>query len=42
MAARISEIFLYKEYGKCFFYKETKSNRKKSGGWKGRGEVGLR
>ena len=30
VAARISEIFLCKEYGKwIFFYKETKSNKKK-------------
>ena len=28
MAARISEIFLYKESEKCFFYKESKSNKK--------------
>ena len=29
MAARISEIFLYKEYGKrIFFYNESKSNKK--------------
>ena len=29
-AARISEIFLYKESGKCFFfYNESKSNKKK-------------
>ena len=29
MAARISKIFLYKESGKCFFYEESKSNKKK-------------
>ena len=29
MAARISEIFLNKEYGKGIFYKESKSNQKK-------------
>ena len=28
MVARISEIFLYKESGKCFFYKDSKSNKK--------------
>ena len=28
-AARISQIFLYKESGKCFFfYKKSKSNKK--------------
>ena len=41
-AARISEIFLYKEAGKylffSFFYKESKSNKNKSGGWEGRDE----
>ena len=36
MAARISEIFLYKESGKCFFIK-TPDLTKKSGGWEGRG-----
>ena len=29
VAARISEIFLYKESAKWFFYKESKSNKKK-------------
>ena len=38
MAARISEIFCYKESGKCFFYKESKYNKKKSGGWEGGAE----
>ena len=27
MAARISEMFLYKEYRERIFYKETKSNK---------------
>ena len=39
MAARISEIFLYKEYGKGFFIKKPNLTKKKknSGGWEGRG-----
>ena len=45
MVARISEIFFYKEQRirkVNFFYKESKSNKKKrkknSGRWEGRGE----
>ena len=39
MAARISEIFCYKESGKCFFfYKESKSNKKNLAGGRGGGE----
>ena len=38
VAVRISEIFLYKDSGKCFFfYKEIKYKKKHSGGWEGRG-----
>ena len=32
VAARISEIFINKEFGKGFFYKESKSNKEKSRG----------
>ena len=35
MAARISVIFLYKEYGKRFFIKKPNLT-KNSGGWEGR------
>ena len=43
MAARISQIFFYKVSGKCFFYKESKSNNKKilAGGRGGVGGVVL-
>ena len=38
MAARISEIFLYKEFGKVFFFiKNPNITKKNSGGWEGRG-----
>ena len=43
VAARISEIFSYKESGKWFFlYKESKSNNKKKKFWRvgGDGECG--
>ena len=36
--ARIREIFFYKESRKMnFFDKESKSNKKNSGGWEGKG-----
>ena len=42
VAARISEISYTKNTESVFFYKESKSNKKKSGGWEGRGwGVGL-
>ena len=41
MAARISKIFLYKEYGKRFFIKKPNLTKKNSGGWEERGEGGV-
>ena len=41
MAARISEIFFYKESGKCFFYKEFKSNKTNRAGGRGGGVARL-
>ena len=38
MADRISEIFFYIESGKCIFYKESKSNKKKQKFWQLGGE----
>ena len=40
LAARISKNFLYKESGKCIFYKESKSN--KTNLTVGRGGVGVK
>ena len=37
VAARISEIFFYKESGKLFFFINNPNLTKKSGGWEGRG-----
>ena len=37
MAARTSEISYTKNLESDFFYKESKSNKKNSGGWEGRG-----
>ena len=41
VAARISEMSFTKNPESEFFYKESKSNKKNSGGWEGRGWVWL-
>ena len=42
VAARICEIFFYKESGNCFFFIKNPNltkKKKNSGGWEGRGWV---
>ena len=40
MAARVCEIFFYKESGKLFLIKNPNLTKKKSGGWEVRGGEG--